>query len=75
MLPFSETGALPLTFQAVCATTDRRLPLFRVMTISNDNTRHLTILNTYLRRVDLLCKLLSPVRRAPFYLVDCIAGG
>jgi hypothetical protein len=34
------------------------------MTLAGDSTRRLTTLNTWLRRVDLLCKLLAPVRQS-----------
>ncbi|KAI0790878.1 Ferroporti-1 [Abortiporus biennis] len=32
-----------------------------VTTISQDSSQHLTVLNTYMRRIDLLCKLLAPL--------------
>jgi hypothetical protein len=36
--------------------------LLRVVTIAGSSTRNLTTLNTQLRRIDLICKLVAPVR-------------
>jgi hypothetical protein len=49
-----------ISYNYVCSQSDERG--HRVMTIAADDSAKLTVLNTWLRRVDLVCKLLAPVR-------------